>query len=38
MSQHRAPVTALEYLRPRIIFAGLLLGIIFAASQSAGLI
>jgi hypothetical protein len=38
MSQHRAPVTAVQYLRPRLIFAGLLLGILFAASQTAGLI
>ena len=38
MSQHRAPVTTVDYLRPRLIFAGVLLGILFAASQSAGLI
>ncbi len=34
MSKHRTP--ARSYLYPRVIFAGLLLGILFAASQSAG--
>lgn len=34
MSKHRAP--AYQYIRPRLIFAGALLGIMFAASQAAG--